>query len=462
MALVRYAAPGTAGDKAPDPNYEYKIIPKERYVAKEFMELEWQHLWTKVWLVGGLACDVQEPGDYITTDIRGVSIVMVKGDDGKVRAFYNVCKHRGNTLAQTACGHVKTFKCSFHAWEYDRRGKLVRALDGETFPQGVSDPRLHMSEIPCEVWNGWVFFSLNPEIEPLRQFLGEVYDHLTPYRFDKMRCILDMTIEWNCNWKASVDAFNETYHVLGTHPQLMTWLDDLNVQIDCYKRHNRYLVPFGTPSPRLPNPHNVNADLRVYMQQAGMDIDQYKGDGLAVRRAIQLFKRENGKALGYDYSRLNDDQLTDDYHYMIFPHITLNVHAESFMSFRQRPHETDPNRMYYDLQMFQMFPDHGDKPVGHINAGASQATGASEDDSMTYDEYGLPKRAKHKHIKLGEPHTLGEVLDQDAWNLPFVQKGMNSPAYEGLWIGTQELRIRHFHKVIDDYVYRGQKPEGAM
>jgi hypothetical protein len=134
--------------------------------------------------------------------------------------------------------------------------------------------------------------------------------------------------------------------------------------------------------------------------------------------------RANGKRLGKDYSALNDDQLTDDYHYFIFPNISINAHADDLMLFRQRPHATDPNKMYYDIWMFELLPQGEEKP----------------------------ERPRHQRFRHGDK-SIGQVLDQDAFNLPTVQKGMQSSAFPGLWIGAQELRLRHFHKVIEDYVF---------
>ena len=259
-----------------------------------------------------------------------------------------------------------------------------------------------------------------------------------------------MTVEWNCNWKASVDAFNETYHVWGTHPQLMDWLDDMNVQIDLYDIHNRYLVPFGVPSPR---PHidqeEIGPNLKNYMEQNGLDPETYKGNAQEVRRDIQLAQRERAKTEGFDFSKLNDDQLSDDYHYCVFPNVTLNTHATNYMMFTQRPHPDDPNKCFYDLQMFTLPNDTENKRTADV------AKRGGQDQSDGY------VRPEHQYVKDGEEHTLGEVLDQDAHNLPFVQKGMNNPAYKGLWCGKQERRIIHFHQVVDRLIMEdgGQVPK---
>lgn len=445
MALTRYAEPGSLGDKAPEPNLDYSRIPKERYTSKEFMKLEWDHIWTKIWLRGGLSQDLKEPNSYTTTEIGNWSILMVRGEDGKVRAFHNVCKHRGNQLAQEKNGILTdgTFKCGYHRWQYDAKGQRVDSPDPETFPQGLCDPSLHLDELPCEEWNGWIMYSLNPEVRPLKEWLGPIDEHLTAYNFDEMQLVMDMTVEWNCNWKASVDAFNETYHVWGTHPQIMDYLEDKDVQIDLYDIHNRYLVPFGVPSER---PHidqeKIGPSLAIYMEQHGVDPKTYKGNAQTVRRDIQLAQRDRAKEMDLDFSKLNDDQLSDDYHYLVFPNVTLNTHATNYMMFTQRPHPDDPNKCFYDLQMFSLAKDKNNK---RTESAATMAAKAARDVEANGDY----TRPEHRYIKHGEEHSLGEVLDQDAHNLPFVQKGMNNPSYKGLWCGKQERRIVHFHQVID-------------
>ena len=412
----------TPAEKAPEPNMGAEVIPKDRYLSKDFMQLEWDRMWSKVWLDGCREEEIPEPGDYITTEIGNESILIVRGNDMKCRAFYNVCNHRGNQVKFDKCGNAKTLQCAYHYWEYDLDGTLMNIPDEEDFPQGCPRDKLSLKEVKSDTWGGFVWFNLDPNCEPLADFLGIIPEHLDAYHFENMKMVMNTTIEWDCNWKVSVDAFNESYHVQAIHPELTYMLDDVDIQIDLYEKHNRYLIGFQTYSPRIEDPGEVPEAIAEPMKVIGMNPDDYNGRVADVRLDMQKFKRENQDKLGRDYSELNDDQLTDDYHYYIFPNLTLNTHSDTMMMFRQRPHEEDPDKMYWDLQMFQMLPEGTEVP--------------------------LPDHEQYGH---GEK-SVGLVLDQDSVNVPHIQKGMKSVGFEGLWINTQERRIRHMHKTLMDYI----------
>ena len=422
-------ARGTPVDKAPTPDLGTALIPKGRYTSRAFMELEWQRLWRKVWNLAGPEQVLEAPGDYFTTELGGESFIIVKQDDGTYKGFFNVCRHRGNRLCLPgAHGRAASFRCQYHHWEWNPDGTVKNIPDPESFSQGLPYDKLGLRQVRVDRWGGLIWFTMDPEAEPLADYLGVIPEHLDPYHFERQRLTKNVTIEWDCNWKTSVDAFNETYHVQGIHPELMSWLDDYHVQIDCYGRHNRYLVPFTTPSPRYQDRDSLSPEMQFMLSEVGLDPSDFDGRPLDVRRAIQQAKRAKENAVIFPYRELNDDQLSDDYHYMIFPNVTMNIYAESMMLFRSRPHPSDPNRMFFDLMNFAHLPDDADLPP-----------------------------PEHKTYKHGQ-YSLGLVLDQDAYNLPGVQAGMNSESYDGLYIGDQELRIRHFHKTLMDYV----DPDGGL
>lgn len=420
---------GTPVEPLDRPDLGTDLIPATRYTSPEYAALEWERMWTKVWLLGCREDDIPEPGDHIVTEIGRESILLVRQRDRSVRAFHNVCLHRGNRLVHAVDKPVSgatSFRCRYHSWEYGVDGRFIDIPDLETFPQGAP-PCGGLVGLPCDRWGSFVWFSLDPQAGPLLDYLGVIPEHLDPYQFEKMTPTAWVTAEWDCNWKASVDAFNESYHVQGIHPQLLYYLDDLDIQIDCYERHSRYLIAFGVLSPRVVSPSEIPPPIKTMMRGAGMDPAEYEGSIYDIREAIQKHKRRHGAAQGRDYSRMNDDQLTDDYHYTIFPNVTMNVHADDLMLFRQRPHPDDPNKMLFDYWMFEL--------------------PGSDFDWAGYE------RPVHRRFKHGDG-SLGLVVNQDAYNLPFVQKGMNSAGFPGLWLGEQELRLRHFHKTLDDYIER--------
>ena len=420
---------GTPAWKEEDPELGSALIPAARYISEAFMKLEWERMWTKVWLLGGRSEDMKEPGDYICTEIGKESVLIVRQDDGSVRAFPNVCLHRGNRLRPEGRGNAERFQCMYHHWTYDLGGKICHIPDLDTFPQGAP-PGAALPSYPCEEWGSFVWYSLNPDVGSLADYLEPMQRHLAPYHMERMAWVREVTVEWDCNWKAAVDAFSEVYHVQGIHPQLQWYLDDTNCQIDLYGKHSRYLVPFATVSGRVALPSAIPPAIHEIMVKAGMDPADYDGRVSDIRLDIQRFKRTHGTSQGKDYSSLNDDQLTDDYHYSIFPNVSLNVHSDDVMMFRMRPHATDPNKMLYDIWIFELVP-HGEE---------------------------WPERVRHQRFRHGD-RSIGQVLDQDAFNLPTVQKGMQSDAFPGLWIGDQELRIRGFHKALSDYIYPdGQEP----
>jgi phenylpropionate dioxygenase-like ring-hydroxylating dioxygenase large terminal subunit len=92
---------------------------------------------------------------------------------------------------------------------------------------------------------------MDPAAEPLAEYLGVIPDHLAPYHFEEHALVDDVTLEIDCNWKTCVDAFNEAYHVQGTHPELLEYSDDVNVQIDLYGKHSRFIYPVGVARPRV-------------------------------------------------------------------------------------------------------------------------------------------------------------------------------------------------------------------
>jgi len=419
----------TPMEKAPEPELAYVPIPKERYTSPDFARREWEHLWTKVWLLAGRASDIPHPGDYFTFEIGIESILVIRQQDGTIGARFNVCMHRGNRLREPGRGHAERFACLFHGWEYEIDGRLVKVLDPECFPQGVDRARLSLRPVHCETWAGFVFVCLDPEVEPLGDYLGIVPAHLDPYRLEQWKVAFDCTIEIDCNWKTSVDAFNEAYHLSATHAWTTEFSDDVNTVYDCYDKHTRMIFPEVQASPRHAGAGTVTPGIRdFFLRRVGVDVEGFRGGPREARTAYAEAIRRIGPSLGADLSELNEAQLCDDFHYTIFPNVTFNTHSLFLWVFTHRPHPDDPNKMLFDF-------------VSLLNAPAQD----------------LPRPEKRIY-RVAAGDTLagecegGDLLDEDLYNLPRIQAGMRSRAFDALHLGRQEVRILHFHDTLMGYL----------
>lgn len=423
-----------AAPRADDVSPRVFSIPKERYTSREFARLEWERMWTKVWLLAGRASDIPEPGDYFTFEIGDESILVVRQHDGSIGARHNVCMHRGNRLREPGRGHAERFACLFHGWQYGIDGSLLSVLDPECFPQGTPPERLALRPVRCDTWAGFVFVSLDPDVEPLRDYLGVVAEQLEVYGLERWKIALDLTIEIDCNWKTSLDAFNEAYHIAATHPWTIAFSDDTRTRYDCFVKHTRMIFPEVQASLRHPGAGTVTPEIReLFLERLG--VTDFTGNAAEARTAFADAVRRLAPTLGADVSRLDESQLCDDWHYTIFPKVTFNTHSLFLWVFTHRPHPDDPNRMYFDF-------------LNLVNAPAQD----------------IPRPEKVT-LRAADGATVrglvegGEVLDEDLYNLPRIQRGLRSSAFRELHLGTQEVRIAHFHETLMRYLER--EPAGA-
>ena len=192
-------------------------IPGGRYTSDEFYQLERERLWTRVWVLAGRADDIPAPGDYRTFDDLGAPIVLVRGADGSIRAFYNTCQHRGAPVVREACGSTRRFRCQYHSWSYDiTTGSLVQVPDERDFV-GLCREERGLVPVRCEVWGGWVFVNQDPQARSLRDWFGPVLAELEQFRGEQLQTISVRSETVTCNWKVTAEAFQEVYHFRHIH-----------------------------------------------------------------------------------------------------------------------------------------------------------------------------------------------------------------------------------------------------
>ena len=429
--------------KQPDVDNGLTVPDPARYYSREFMQLEWQQMWPRVWLLAGVVSDIPEHGDYSVFEIGAEQIVLVRQSDASIKAFYNVCPHRGNRIALNDRGSVAQFTCAFHGWQFHCNGRLKAISDEHSFAPSLIAHRPGLSEVRCEVRGGIIFVNLDGRAPPLSDALGLPPGYIENYQIDKMHVVHHLCTEWAANWKTGVDAFYETYHLPYVHPQTQTVMEDYS-QYDLYPNGaSRMIVPLCTKSHRVADQESVDAGLRFMMQDAGMDPGQFQGSAAEVRTAIQQAKRARASRLGLaHYDSFSDGQLTDSWATGLFPNVQMGMHPEGVFIMRFLPHATDPETFYYDTMiLYRHVPD----PNYAVPAWMGLPPGTDVSGETRPETVRVPR---------GQPPGLGEVLDQDSELLPVVQKGLRSRGFRGPLWSEQEQRVRHFHRELDRYINR--------
>lgn len=424
--------PADLGNDIPDPS---------RYYSREFMQREWQDMWPRVWLLAGVISDIPDPGDFIRFEHGHEQFIVSRQDDMSVKAFYNVCPHRGNRVCGVDHGSASGFACPFHGWQFELDGSLKSITDEETFDPELVKDRPGLTEVRCETKAGLIFINMDGEAPPLEEWIGLPDGYLEMYEIEKMSVVRHMRTEWKANWKTGVDAFYETYHLPHIHPQTQGVMEDFS-QIDLYPNgFSRMIVPIGIKSHRVDDRENVDPYQAFMMQEVGLDPADFEGSSDDIRKAIQDAKRERGKSLGLDnYADMTDGQLTDSWATGLFPNVQMGMHPEGIFIMRFVPHPTDPEIFYYDNMTLYR---HVDAP-GYTVPGWM---GLPEDTDLTGDI-----RPDIEHFAAGEKAELGEVLDQDVELVHAVQEGVKSRGFKGpIWC-EQEDRVRHFHRELDRYM----------
>jgi phenylpropionate dioxygenase-like ring-hydroxylating dioxygenase large terminal subunit len=432
---------GVDPSKAPEPNVSSATIDPTRYWSREFMQLEWDKVWTRTWQVAGLMRQLQKPGDYITFELGHEVIFCAVGDDGKVRAFYNVCQHRGmKLLSEThGCAQRGRIVCPYHGWVFDTQGALRTVPDVADFPQGNPIRKRNLVELRCETWGGFVWVNMDPNCVPLREFLSPVADHLDAYPMDEMVRTHWATVEGDWNWKLVQDNFNESYHVPYLHPHLKYVLEYSYrfSQFDMYPSgHARMLMPGGSPSGQVQGGEDETiAAMTEPLKFWDLNAEDFRGRTHEIRTALRDRRRELGAAKGYDYSKFDDIMLTDNWHYTIFPNLCFSMKPDGNIFLRARPHPTDPEKCYFDMWFMNWFPKGQERYWSH--------------NLRKWQD--VSEIVPHQFGKFGEVE-LGPTIHSDAMVWSGCQKALHSKGYLGDYLAGQEKRVRYMHDVLDRYI----------
>lgn len=194
-------------------------IEVDAYLSENYARAERDKLWRKVWQQVGRVEELPEVGSYLTYDILDDSIIVVRTGPGEFRAHHNVCMHRGRRLidkpagAKNACARTrKSFVCGFHGWTYNLEGACTHIREQDDWMGALSPDDTHLRPVSVDTWGGWLWINMDPDCEPLADYLFPAAKLLEPFGLENMRYKWRKWLEFDCNWKVALEAFNETYH----------------------------------------------------------------------------------------------------------------------------------------------------------------------------------------------------------------------------------------------------------
>lgn len=439
------------------PKVRRDFVPKDDYVSREFALAERARLWPKVWQVACREEELVRVGDFVTYDICNQSVIVTRSAPDKIQAFYNVCLHRGRRLT-AGCGHATRFHCNYHGWRWNLDGSVQRVLDHSDWDgcPSVSPDDLRLRELKVGFWGGFVFINFDPAAEPLEAYLDPVPDYCDGFELARMRYRWSYSVKVPCNWKVSLEAFDEGYHVAATHPQLLEFMGEDRTYSKAMGKHGMFGYerseshPYGGPSPRLARP--VPKDLRPGIIGYADLIDKTlhaittERDAAAARRLmteasaddapLELvmkmveFQKEAAVAAGAGWPNLTPEaraKAGTDWH--VFPNLIFLPGPTGTLAYRSRPwgDGSDPDWCVYDIWSLERY-----------------APGAE------------PAR-KHNQLHGDDDwRQIGDVsviLQQDFDNMAEVQRGMKIDGFPGSRTSpVQEAAISNMHRVLHDYV----------
>jgi choline monooxygenase len=257
---------------------EASTIPAPWYVDSRIAELESKTVFSKSWQMVGRADQVEKPGQFVTANVAGEPIVVVRGNDGVLRGFFNVCRHHAAAVVTESCGQAAILHCPYHGWNYGLDG----ALKGTPEFDGVKNfdrQKNGLLPVNSEIWEGFVFVNLDPQAMPLKTFLGGLVARVAPLGLSKLHYFDRRVYDIHCNWKVFVDNYLDGgYHVPHLHKGLNSVLDYRQYTIENEDRYCLQSSPMVSGTEDAATATTRKGDRAWYFwQYPNLMINHYQG-----------------------------------------------------------------------------------------------------------------------------------------------------------------------------------------
>ncbi len=431
----------------------------EAFLSRDYAKAEAEKLWPRVWQMAGRLEELPEVGSFLTYEIGDDSIIVVRTATDKLKAFHNVCPHRGRRLISTepnqvhACGHKNRFVCAFHGWAFNLEGQNVHILDKQDWKGALTDEHTKLSEVKVDTWGGWVFINMDPDCVPLREFLEPAAGILDAFQFEKMRYKWRQWVIYPSNWKTALEAFMEPYHVAGTHTQLLKYgqfyayskayglhgvsgFDERDKSMKMSQSGSVTRVGAGA-DPRVStyelareNYETVNyaASTETLVNAAKRLVDELP-EGTSPQDVIKHWlasARADDAKRGVIWPTISPENMAEaGLAWHVFPNMSVLQGVTFALCYRARPYGDDPNQCIFESYALERFPEGQEPKTEWVHA------------EPTAEKWGA-------------------VLAQDFSNMSEVQKGMKSRGFRGTLPNPhQEQKVTNFHRNLATFMGTG-------
>jgi phenylpropionate dioxygenase-like ring-hydroxylating dioxygenase large terminal subunit len=394
------------GEMAADPTImETGRVPLEVYTSQERFDRE-REIFGRIWLNIAEAAELPNAGDWVVRDVkvRSASIILVRGKDMTIRAFHNICSHRGMKLVWDQKGRGGKFSCPYHAWTYNASGELVNLPDEGCFSH-VDKKESALAAVNCDVWEGLVFINLDPKPQQtLGEFLGPLTERLKSLPFASYPYTARVGSVIDANWKLAIEAQCEAYHVRVLHSRTVSKM--------LSSKDNPFVHPINTEffgAHRMGSvPRNPDYELPV---------DRLV-QGFSFRNAAQMVIADTGTGkadqpsfLGHPDVNSSASEVWGNDQYVLYPHFIFHVSLGGWWLHRFWP--LAPNKTYWEAVY------HFERPTSLRNQFAIQYSLALNRDTLMEDNLALVQQ----------------------------QEVMESGAKKWVQFGTQEILCKHLAAV---------------
>jgi nitrite reductase/ring-hydroxylating ferredoxin subunit len=421
-------------------------IPIDRYTSQEYFDLEVEKLWPRVWQFACWEQDIPEVGSTTVYDLIDWSFIITRVSETEIKGYYNSCLHRGRQL-RTKDGYCAEFRCPFHGLTWNLDGSLKTIPESIAWDFGHVDPAsFGLPEVRVETHDGMVFINMDHDAPPLLDFLGDYTRHFERWPFKNRWKAAHVAKVIEANWKATQDAFLESFHVIATHPQMNAGLlggDGSMCEYDIYgggeANFNRMILAPPMPNPNLPYEVSESELVQEMYFRGGTQTEggyDASGDtpdipeGMTARAFMAQRSREMGMGFAADGSQLTDTEVGSAIQYFIFPNL---FPWSGPIFYRFRPYGRSVDKAIMEVWFMITLPPGVEPP-----APPAKLTWLAADDDWT------------KATELG---ALAEIFNQDSGNIPYLQKGMKAAGRPGLTLANYgDSRIRHYHHLLDKYI----------